>query len=386
MHAADEMYGADLILLTIVRELPAERFAAHVVVPTDVRSERQLSRALRAIGVPVRAMRLAVLRRKYLTPRGLVSFAAHLLVSVVALVRMIRRERIDVVHTHTAAVLPGAIAARLTGTPHVWHVSEIVLRPRAVARALAWLVPRLAHSVVAVSNAVRDHLVAHDPANAAKCQVVHNGIDLSAFDAATGGAAVRAELGAGDRPLVGMVGRAGTWKGQELLISAAVHVARAHPDALFLLVGGVYDGQVHHLERLRRLASDAGLAQRVVVWDYRADVAGVLAALDVFVQPSTAPDPFPTTVLEAMASAKPVVATDHGGPSEMVVDGVTGFLVPPGDAVVMAERIAALLADAGLREVMGTAGRRRVEREFSLSAFAHAYTRIYDGLPPRASG
>jgi len=387
VQAADELYGSDRVLLSIVRGLDRARFAPQVVVPNDLQYEGLLSAELNRLGVPVRSMRLGVLRRKYFTPAGTARLARDLAAATATLVRVIRDERIDVVHTHTAAVLAGALAARLTRRPHIWHVSEIVTRPSIVRRLLSWAVPALSDRVVAVSHAVRDHLASGDAAALAKCDVIYNGIDASRFHPSNDGLTVRRELGIpAGRPVVGMVGRVGTWKGQELLLDAAPRVLERHPDALFLLVGGVLDGRRHELEALRRRAAAAGLGASVVVSDFRHDTPSVHAAIDVFVQPSVRPDPLPTTILEAMATGRPVVAADHGGAPEMVAEGDSGFLVPPGRPEALAARIGDLLDSAALRARMGVRGRSRVEREFSMSRFVGAYARGYEALAGRRAG
>lgn len=383
VHAADEMYGSDAVLLTTVAALAGTEFRARVIVPDDVVSELapavRLSGRLAAAGVPVTRMPLAVMRRRYFTPSGGVRLQRLRRASARAVVDAVRGDDVALVHSHTAAVLTGAGVARRLGIPHVWHVSEIVDRPALVRRFIARTVTRSADRVVCVSHAVRDHLLATEPWAAPRCEVIYNGIDPAPFRAADG-ASVRAELGAAGRPIVGMIGRLGTWKGEELLLEAARRVVRRVPDALFVVVGGVLQGELARLDVLRAAARAMGLERHVVVQGYRTDVAALLAAFDVFVQPSLRPDPFPTTVLEAMASARPVVATAHGGPCEMVVDGVTGVLTRPGDPDDLAAGIGSLLRDPPRRTAMGLAGRERVEREMSLDAFSARYLALYRSL------
>jgi glycosyltransferase involved in cell wall biosynthesis len=103
----------------------------------------------------------------------------------------------------------------------------------------------------------------------------------------------------------------------------------------------------------------------------------VLAAFDIFILPSTQPDPFPTVILEAMSAGIPVIATAHGGPLEMVVDGETGLLVPPGDPAALAAAIELLLLDAPKRKAMGDAGRRRIENEFALDTSLNRVQQVY---------
>src|SRR6185312_13082979 len=135
------------------------------------------------------------------------------------------------------------------------------------------------------------------------------------------------------------------WKGQELLLEAARIVCSAVPNAHFVFAGGVLEGNFAALDSLRSVARNYGISDRVTIREYCADTPALLGTFDVFVQPSLRPDPLPTTILEAMASALPVVATDHGGAPEMVTDGVTGILTTPGDANAMASAIVRLLRD-----------------------------------------
>jgi glycosyltransferase involved in cell wall biosynthesis len=380
VHGADEMYGSDAILLSIVRALRGTEFEPFVVVPNDVRSElpasTRLSGRLKAMQVPVASIPLAVLRRKYFNPSGVITLWRRLDTSAREVLDLLGDRDVALVHSHTAAVFTGMEVARQLRVPHVWHVSEMVERPRIVRRLIARTVAKNADWIAAVSKAVRAHILQTYPAAADHVDVIYNGIDVTPFLRGSRDR-IRREINAGERPVIGMIGRLGTWKGQELLLEAAPKVLARHPNALFFLVGGVFDGQTQHFDAIRELATKHGIAQHVIVHGFRNDIADVHAAMDVFVQPSLRPDPFPTTVLEAMASAKPVVATAHGGPCEMVVPGETGLLTEPGDADALADAIVQLLDNDVLRRRAGEAGRRRVMDEFSLQASDRRYLEMY---------
>ena len=156
-----------------------------------------------------------------------------------------------------------------------------------------------------------------------------------------------------------------------------------------MLVGGVLDRRFGDLDALQRRAERLGIADRVVIDGFSANVGTYLEAMSVFVLPSLRPDPLPTTVLEAMATGRPVVAVAHGGATEMVVHGETGFLTPPGDARALAAAIIRLLRDRDEAERMGAAGRERAARVFSPERFRAAYLAEYRALvesSPRRSG
>lgn len=388
VHGSDEWYGSDYVLFEIVCALEGTEFTPVVLVPDDVPSELapelRLSARLRARGVEVHVLPLAVLRRRYMTPAGAVALVRRAWSTTRAPARVIAGD-VVLVHSHTSAVLSGARIAQRLGVPHLWHVSEIVERPRVVGHLLARHVARSSQRIAAVSGAVRDHLLTAAPSAAAKVRVIHNGIDPYRFTGA-GDEALRARLSPDGYPVVGMIGRVGTWKGQELFLAAAREVVAVIPRIRFVLVGGVLDQRLDDLDALRRLAEQYGIGDRVVVDGFAADTAAYLESMSVFVLPSLRPDPLPTTVLEAMATGKPVVAVAHGGATEMVVDGETGLLTPPGDARALAVAIIRLLENTEERERMGAAGRERARREFSPEAFSAAYLQAYRALASRPQG
>jgi glycosyltransferase involved in cell wall biosynthesis len=368
LHSSDELYGADRSLLQLVTGLDRSRYTPLVILPDDLPYAGDLRRALSAEGVEVRLADLGILRRKYLTPFGLLRSAVRLFFAVIMLIGLIRRERISIVHSNTTAVIAGAPAAVLTGTPHIWHVREMVSSPRLLRRLTAFLTAHAATQVIAVSGPVRDHLIAGNRRNARHTLVVHNGVKLERFAGAAGsGAAVRrAWQVAADQPLIGMIGRVSRWKGQHFLLDAIEQVAAVRPAARFALVGSPAPGHEAVMQELRSRVAAAGLADRVIINEYRSDVAAVLDAFDVFVLPSIEPDPLPNVVLEAMAVQRPVIAAAHGGSLEMVEAGVSGLLVPPGDIAALTAAILQLIDQPALRQQFGTAGRARVEALFAL--------------------
>ena len=384
LHSSDEFYGADLSLLQLVTQIDRTRNSPLVILPNDLAYEGRLSQELRRHAVDVRHHDLGILRRKYATPFGLLRVGWHLLLAVIYLVRLIRRERITIVHSNTTAVLAGAFAALVTRRPHIWHVREIITQPRLLWRLTAWLTAHCADKVIAVSAATREHLIAGHAGNARHTVVVHNGVNLERFVGAHGcGAAVRAAWQvAPDQPLIGMIGRVSRWKGQHFLLDAIERVAAQHPTAHFALVGSPAAGHEAILDGLHERVRAAGLTDRVTISDYRSDVPAVLDAFDIFVLPSIEPDPLPNVVLEAMAVSRPVIATDHGGSLEMVEDGVSGLLIRAGDVNALSTAMLRLLDDAALRQQMGAAGRRRVEAQFALAGRIAWWNAFYETYQP----
>ena len=295
-----------------------------------------------------------------------------------ALVRLMRAERPDLVHAHMPiSGFLARLAARRTGVPRVAYTCHGFLfnQPgplprRAVSFALEWVGGRITDIFLTVSE--EEAADARRLGIAPRASFVLNGRDPELFrpDPAAR-AAVRGALGVPDGCLVvTIVSRLVRHKGHAELAAAMARV----PDAELWVVG-------------ERLASDrgedvaatlaaSGLGNRLRLLGYRADVAGVLAASDIFALPSHF-EGLPMSVIEAMLTGLPVVATDIRGPREQVVDGVTGWLVPPRAVRPLAEALLRLARDAALRARMGAAGR---DRAASLYDEARVVARTLDLL------
>jgi glycosyltransferase involved in cell wall biosynthesis len=306
--------------------------------------------------------------------------------SLAFLVRFFRRFRPHVVHTHTAkAGAIGRLAARLTRVPivvhtyhgHVFHgyfskpMTSIFL---AVERVLARSTSRL----LTVSESVKRELETYRVGVPDQILAMPLGLDLDRFLGSEGGGGeLRRELGVGDdRPLVGIVARLVPIKLHEDFVAASALVAARVPRALFLVIG---DGE--RRSELEALVRGQGLAERVRFLGWRRDLDHIYRDLDVVVLTS-ANEGSPVSLIEAMAAARPVVATRVGGVPDLVEAGVHGLLVRPGDPAATADAIVALVADPARRRAMGEAGRRRVRDVYSVDRLVSDVARLYAELLP----
>ncbi len=384
VHASDELYGSDIILLELVRNLDKRRFSPHVVLPQDLPYEGQLSRALETAQVPHTSIDMAVLRRRYASPHGVLMFTMRLIGGTLRLRREMQEAKFALVHSHTGTVWCGAIASKMLDVPHVFYIMEIVTSSwftrRLVARFLAWR----GDKVVAISHAVKEHLLRDAPSLAPHIEVIPPGINPDRFRPNEGGARVRQEWGVNeDEVLFGVVGRIHWWKGQEVFLQAATHVARQVPQARFAIVGDVVPGEEWRKDELKRLVHSLGIADKVIWPGYRKDTPHVMAALDVLVLPSTEPEPFGRVIVEAMATEKPVIASAHGGPVEIVLPHETGLLVPPRDPEALAKAMIDLARRPEQRLQMGRAGRRRVLERYTIERHVAAFEDLYERMLAR---
>lgn len=381
VHSSNELYGSDLVLLELVRRLDRRRYAPFVVMPQDLPYEGRLAAALAAAGVPHATVNMAVLRRRYMTLRGSLGLLARLLVGTRALWRLMRDQGTALVHSNTSAVWCGALASGLGRVPHVWHVHEIVQRPPFVRRLLARLIAWRADRVVVISEAVGSHLLRDVPHLRERMVTIPDAVDSERFHPHNDGRAVRAEWRLGEEEvLFGIVGRVHYWKGQDDFLDAAPLVLREVPQARFAIVGDVVPGEEQRRRALQAQAAALGIADRVIWAGYREDMPQVMAALDVLVLPSTSPEPFGMVLLEAMATARPVIATAHGGPLEIVTPEETGLLVPPRQPAELARAMVRLARDPALRRRLGEAGRARVTSQYTFQRHVAAFESLYDEI------
>ncbi|RZK15313.1 MAG: glycosyltransferase, partial [Pedobacter sp.] len=167
------------------------------------------------------------------------------------------------------------------------------------------------------------------------------------------------------------------WKGQDYFIDIAKQILNSEPDTKFVIAGDAYPGNEHLVDKLINRIKNELPSQSVFYIGYRTDIPNILKSIDIFVLPSILPDPFPTVILEAMASSKPVVATNHGGALEMVAHTETGIIIPYDDADQSAGEILKLIRDREKILSMGKLGNIRIHTLFSLDKFKASILNIF---------
>jgi L-malate glycosyltransferase len=357
MHVLNTLQtgGAEYLVLNVAKSYDQRRFEMMVC---SMGGDGEIGDELRALGIPVFVLE----RRQGLDP-----------LLMPRLLRLIRRQRVKVVHTHNVAPwLYAGIAGRLGGA-RVCHTEHSNLFPqqRALRRAER-LLGKISKAVICDGEDVRRQLIEEQRLSPRNVVTIYNGVDTALYARLVDRAAGRRALGlADDTPVVATVARLEPVKDQGMLLRAFERVGGELPEARLVLVG---DGSVRG--DLEEQARRPGLAGRVIFLGRRADVAALLPLFDVFVLSSTS-EGLPLTVLEAMAAGLPCVSTSVGAVPEAVVEGQTGLLVPTGDSDRMAAALIRLLRDPGLRRQLGGAGQRRARAEFDLKSMTRRYEDLY---------
>lgn len=297
------------------------------------------------------------------------------------LYKLFRDERPHVVHTHAwGTLLEGLLAARMARVPIVVHGEHGTLQLKKYQRWLQRAGWSWADQVLSVSSRLAERMVSEMRYPHDRVRTLRNGVDLSRFRTGQRLAAREWLRLTGNELVIGTVGRLVPVKDQATLLDA-VAILRNRGVRVTTVIAG--DGPLR--ERLREKAVSLGIAADVRLLGHRSDVDRVLAALDVFVLSSVS-EGLSNTILEAMATGVPVVATRVGGADELVVDGVTGTLISAGSPDGLATALEELLLDGVQREAMGTAARRRAESEFSLPTVLVKYQQLYLDLAQKRIG
>ncbi|MFQ5847666.1 MAG: glycosyltransferase [Candidatus Methylomirabilales bacterium] len=346
--------GGEVSLLTLLGGLDRSRWAPVLAVP----SEGAVAASARSLGLPTYLTPLPSIR--WLGPAGVRS--------VWTLRRLARETRAVLLHANgSRAMFYAGLAGWLVGRPVVWHVRVADRDP-----LLDRLLVRLAHAVIVNSTAVARRF-AWAPQRKIRC--VPNGVDLSRFGPRNPSARLRASLGLpAVAPVVASVGRFVAYKGYGQLLEGARLIQMTMPGVHWLLVG---DGELRG--ELEEQCRSLGVEGHVHFTGWREDIPDILALCDLFVLPSLG-EHFGRVLIEAMAMARPVVATDAGGVPEIVNDGHTGILVQPGDPSGLASAILWLLEHPKRSKEMGAAGRKRVIEHFSIETHVRGVENVYDTL------
>lgn len=359
VHGIEAIGGAERDLIALLKTLDRQKWEPQVVCPGAGPFRDQLH----AIAVPTHALSLPPWRK----------------------VRSLFQRR-------SAVQRLGALVNQLD--PAMIHVNDIWWVPHTVraVRGVAQPVPIVAHvrqeiepakvrrydldrveAVIAISRQIEQSLIAGG-VSARKVRTLYSGIDLSERHLAHNDQAIRQMIGVPNGAvLVGTVANLFPRKGYEVMLRALPAIICAVPTVHYMIVGS---DESHYADRLKKLAQELKIADRVHIVGFQDPVQPFLASLDLYVHPALM-EGFGIAVVEAMGMGKAVVATTTGGLPEVVAQGETGLLVPLGDVEVLAATVVSLLQDRVQREQMGRNGKARVQERFSLDASVRQMEQLY---------
>ena len=343
LHSSSDLYGASKIFLQTVQILKGQGHTCFVVVS----SEGPLVEKLKQVDIPVIVINLGIIRRKYFTPLGIINRINKWRKASIFLNNYISKNGIEFVYANTTAVLLGAYLANKNKIKHIWHVHEIIEKPRFLFRFIQWIMKHYTTKIICVSKAVQDHWIKNSPSLQTKIQIIYNGIGpiekSTSINFKTHYEIPKEAI------VIGMAGRVHFWKGQQYFLQIAKQLLQQNlntnhtPPIYFIITGDAFPGYEYLVDEILAFIKENKLSDRIFYTGFEDQMDKFYSTIDLLILPSQLPDPLPTVVLEAMQYGIPVAATAQGGALEMIIENETGIFIPLDDVSAATNSIYNLL-------------------------------------------
>ena len=371
LHSSSDLYGASKIFLQTISILQNKGHECTVVLS----NEGPLVEKLAAKNTKVHIINLGILRRKYFTPLGLLNRIQKWANASNQLQEIIKTQNINCVYSNTAAVMVGGWVANKNKIKHIWHIHEIIEKPKFLHLIIKWCMHHWADTIIVVSKAVQQHW--------GLGVLVYNGIDTITVSNKIN---YREQYNIPKEAiLIGMAGRIHYWKGQQYFLQIAKALLaitkqdknlKEQAPLYFIISGDPFPGYEYLLTEMQNFIQKNNFANRVFYIGFENEMDCFYRSIDMLVLPSQLPDPLPTVVLEAMQYGLPVIATAQGGALEMVEEYTTGIFIPLNDYEKAANKIITFLPEA-IRKKMGENAKQRVATHFGKEVFEEKITTIF---------
>lgn len=340
-------------------------------------------RDIKMSGIPcLKVPYLSILKRLSLSSKGggmgsyllfLLEFFCNTLPVAFYLSVIIFVKRIELIDINTSITtgMPAILASAITNIPCVCHIHDT----RELTKKEIIFSRFVTQFLVLTNEAFRRYAKNID---SKKIRVLNNGVNAAQEIIPSKTEAIKKEFGISGKFAIGMAGRITRGKGHEDFIAAAKIISNQRQDLIFLIVGGYVVVDKEYESGLRKCVEKNGLTRKILFTGWRDDIKEMMSVFDIMVFPSsTFPEGFPLTCIEAMALGKPVIATNIPGPSEIVLDGATGYIVPPSNPEMLAERILNLVNNRELLTSMGKQGEMRARELFDIGRLTKDLESVY---------
>ena len=368
LHSSSDLYGASKIFLQTVQLLKKQGHTCYVVVSAN----GPLVEKLKQDNILVTVINLGIIRRKYFSPLGIINRVKKWYQASALLNKHISQNGIELVYANTTAVLLGAWLANKNNIKHIWHVHEIIEKPKFLMLFIQWIMKHYTATIICVSKAVQDHWSKNNPLILSKMQVVYNGI--GPVEKSTEVNFKTQYQIPKEAIVIGMAGRVHFWKGQQYFLQIAKQLLNRSKEnnltapLYFIITGDAFPGYEYLVDEIQNFIKNNQLEDRIFYTGFEHEMDKFYSSIDLLILPSQLPDPLPTVVLEAMQYGIPVAATEQGGALEMIVENETGIFIPIDDVNVVCNRIFDLIQIDGLSK-MKQKCIERVKVHFSTIAF-----------------
>jgi len=381
IHQSAELYGSDKTMLYFLSELDKTKYLPIIVLPFDGPLKIELEKNnIKVVIAPV-----LKLYRKMFTPKNIFKFIKEYYQGIKILNALNKEYKFDIVYTHTLAALIGILFAKKRNIKHLWHVQEIIAKPK-VFNFLFKKILSLDcnHKVVYDSIATMNFWIENNLKLAEKSEAVWNGIETknskSFTDAELHEVRENYFFATNNEIVIALVGRINSWKGQQLLLQSFKTVIEKYKNIKLVYLGSAPPNQTIFETELRNKIKEYNLESNVILIPFQKEIEKFWNSIDIAVVPSTEPEPFGMVVIEAMLAKKPVIASNHGGPTEIIIQNETGLLFEPNNLNSLSHALEKLIKDKPARTLYGENGFNRVHTTFSLESHVNHFENIFDQL------
>lgn len=378
VHQSAELYGSDKTLLLLLQNLNRGMFYPVVILPND----GPLKEKLLHLNIEVHIAPVLKLHRKMFNPTNLILFIKQIRAGIKAMDLLNKKHHFDIVYSNTLAVLLGIIFASKRDIKHIWHVHEIIESPRIFKVAFQKMLAFKSNSVIVYNSLATQRFWDINDCIKRKSLAIQNGQELKEIDFSDSDKkSLRKLLFKTDSEIViALIGRISRWKGQLVLLEAFKKLIQKEHNIKLVFVGSTPPNQEEFIEKLQIQIKESNLENNVIIVPFQENIAAVWHSIDIAVVPSTEPEPFGLVALEAMLAQKPVVASNHGGLSEIVVNNETGFLVEPTNVQSLANALQLLITNPEMRTNFGANGYKRAKNEFSVKKYVNNFEDLFRKL------
>ena len=374
IHQSAELYGSDKTLLLLLKHIDKTRFYPIVVLPNEGPLKSELDKEnIKVVIAPV----LKVYRKMF-TPKNLLKFITDIKKGVDALDILNKHHHFDIVYSNTLAVLLGIIYAKKRKIKHLWHVHEIIVHPKVIASIFPKILMRYSNLVICNSNATQNNLTVRIPELKLKTKVIYNGVELNSENKAV---AQKTDFGFNETDIIiTLVGRISRLKGHKLLLDVFTNHLIKNENIKLLFVGSPVEGQEQYLDEIQNSINRNKLQTKVKTLPFLNDLNGIWSITDIAIMPSTEAESFGLVAVEAMLAKKPVVGSNLGGLSEIVINNETGLLFDPNSKEALLEALFKLIESPSLRSEFGEKGYERAIKEFSITKHVQQFEAVLENF------
>jgi glycosyltransferase involved in cell wall biosynthesis len=377
IHQSAELYGSDKTLLLLLKNLDKSKYKPIVILPFD----GPLKDALESEKIEVVIAPVLKLYRKLFTPKNILGFFGDINKAFKIINELHSKHQFNLIYSNTLAVLLGIMYAWKNNIKHLWHVHEIIEKPKLFNKGFKKLLALKSNSFIVYNSKATQLFWETNSKISKKGLVIWNGIDVNITEISVSEVLeIRTNefLLQSNEIVIALVGRISRWKGQMILLEAFNKLAQKTENIKLIFVGAPPPNQENFQYDLEEKIKTYQLEKKVLIIPFQNDIHKIWQAIDIAVVPSTEPEPFGMVAIEAMLAKKPIVASNHGGLKEIILNNETGFLVAPNNEKDLIIALEKLIQSESLRKQMGEQGQQRVIQEFSVAHYVTSFENFFD--------